>query len=286
MAAPVPRSFFEGRSLAIATMHGKDSVISPQVEQRLGVRPFVPQGLDTDVLGTFTGEISREGDALATLRAKCRMAANQTGCDLVVASEGSFGPHPSLFFSQAGDELVMLADYRYDLEIVGRELTFKTNFAGSDISDAGSLMAFAERSGFPSHALILRESAGSPAPIIKGLDNGRALLQAYGEILERCGRVYAETDMRACFNPTRMASIGLATAKMVDKALTSCPACRTPGFGVTDARHGLRCSACHCPTASVLSHIYTCARCRTTEEKMYPYGRMTEDPMYCNQCNP
>ena len=47
---------FKGRLLLIATKHKKEEIISPIFEKELGVRCVVPEHLDTDLLGTFTGE--------------------------------------------------------------------------------------------------------------------------------------------------------------------------------------------------------------------------------------
>lgn len=89
---------FEGRRLLIATQHKKEKIIAPILEKELGVRCFVSSNFDTDALGTFSGEIERSEDPINTVRKKCLMAMQTYDCDLAVASEGSFGPHPSLFF--------------------------------------------------------------------------------------------------------------------------------------------------------------------------------------------
>lgn len=51
----------------------------------------VDASFDTDMLGTFTGEVERKLDPLATVREKCLRAMKHNHCDLGVASEGSFG---------------------------------------------------------------------------------------------------------------------------------------------------------------------------------------------------
>jgi hypothetical protein len=56
----------------------------------LGVICFVNENFDTDLLGTFTGEIERKLDPIATARQKCLLAMKLSNCDLGVASEGSF----------------------------------------------------------------------------------------------------------------------------------------------------------------------------------------------------
>ena len=98
---------FEGRRLVIATKHHKETVIAPLLEQHLGVQCFVPNDFDTDALGTFTGEVARKEDALSTARQKCLLAMQKTNCDLGIASEGSFGPHPSIFMAHADNEFLI-----------------------------------------------------------------------------------------------------------------------------------------------------------------------------------
>ena len=59
---------FEGRKLLIATKHKKEIVIAPILEKELGVTCFVAPDLDTDELGTFTGEVERRDDPFTTAR--------------------------------------------------------------------------------------------------------------------------------------------------------------------------------------------------------------------------
>lgn len=277
---------FAGRKLLIVTKHGKEQVLAPLLEQALGVKCIVADGFDTDKLGTFTGEVEREDDALMTLRRKCHEGMQAFGCDLAVASEGSFGPHPSVFFAAADDELVMLVDKHNNLEIVSRELSLETNFSSAEIHNAEQLEKFIALASFPSHAVIIRESRDSNRNIVKGITDKDQLLKLNEEYLEKYGRYTIETDMRAMFNPKRMGVIAKAAEKLVEKINSLCPQCSLPGFGVTEVRKGLPCQLCGFGTASTLSHIYTCAGCNYTEEKLYPNGVQAEDPMYCDICNP
>ena len=95
---------FSGRKLVIATKHKKEQVIAPLLENALGAKCIVPEGFDTDTFGTFSGEKERADDPVITARIKCLKAMELTGATLGVASEGSFGPHPSLFFINADEE--------------------------------------------------------------------------------------------------------------------------------------------------------------------------------------
>jgi hypothetical protein len=277
---------FQGRNLLIATKHEKEKVIAPILEKELGVKCFVSSDLDTDKLGTFTGEIERKDDPITTARNKCLMAMDSTNCDLAIASEGSFGSHPTIFIAAADDEFLLFIDKKNNIEINARELSLETNFNGSEIKTKEELQEFASNSNFPSHALILRKSKDDLEGIVKGIINEKLLNDSFFKLIKNYGTAYIETDMRAMYNPTRMKVIEKATFKLVDKIKSLCPKCETPGFGIVDRKAGLRCNQCNFPTRSTLSYIYNCQKCNYKKEEEFPNDKKTEDPMYCDICNP
>jgi len=277
---------FEGRSLVIATKHDKEQVIAPILEEGLGVDCFVPENYDTDFFGSFSGEIERKITAIETVRAKCLTAMELFNCDLGMASEGSFGAHPSVFFAQADDEFLIFIDKKNELEIIVRELSLDTNFHGESLDTMEQLYDFANRVQFPSHAIILRSNPFNNSCIIKGITTNELLEKTFLDLRNKWGSVYAETDMRAMYNPSRMGVIKKATHKLLETIKTACPSCATPGFSITDVKSGLPCSWCSAPTRSTLSFIYSCKKCSFSSEKMYPHEKTTEDPGYCDSCNP
>lgn len=277
---------FANRKLLIATKHAKEQVMAPLLEKALGVQCFTNPEFDTDAFGTFTAEVERAGDPLTTVRQKCRLALEASHCDLGVASEGSFGPHPASVFVNADEEFVMLIDRKNNLEITVREISLNTNFNGQTVDREEDLWAFAEAALFPSHGLILRRSKEAKTGIVKGITDPDQLLRAFRTMYGEYRSAYVETDMRALYNPTRMAVIAKATAALMAKVQSCCPQCATPGFGITAAKRGLQCSLCGSPTNSVLSYIYSCGRCGFAKEEVYPQAKTTEDPMYCDFCNP
>ena len=277
---------FKGRNLVIATKHEKEKVIAPILEKELGVKCFVALDLDTDELGTFTGEVERKDDPITTARKKCLLAMEITGCDLAIASEGSFGPHPSIFFAHANDEILLLIDKKNDLEIVVREISTETNFNGSEIKTVMELQEFADNSKFPSHGLIIRKANSDFSDIVKGITNIEQLKNTFNYFISNYGRAFVETDMRAMYNPSRMNVIEKASTQLAKKINSLCPSCNIPGFGITDSKKGLPCDLCNFPTRSTLSYLYTCQKCNHTEEEQFPNGKKKEDPMYCDICNP
>ncbi|MDE3124930.1 MAG: hypothetical protein KGK14_05400 [Bacteroidota bacterium] len=278
--------YFQNRKLLIATKHQKEKVIAPILEKELGVHCFVDKTFDTDIFGTFSGEVERIYDPISTARAKCMQAMKQNNCTLGVASEGSFGPHPSLFFVNADDEFLLFLDTENNIEVMVRELSTSTNFNGQLIKSREALLSFAEQVGFPSHGLILRQSKEALLPMYKGITDCKELEQTFDLLYAQYQAVYVETDMRAMYNPTRMKVIETAAQKLVQKIQSVCSQCQMPGFGVTAVREGLPCSLCGAPTRSTLSYVYVCQHCQFKKEEMYPHKKTTEDPMFCDYCNP
>jgi hypothetical protein len=277
---------FANRKLVIATKHKKEIVISPLIQAELKAKCFVPIGFNTDLLGTFSGEIERQQNALATVRTKCLLAMDYADCDLGIASEGSFGAHPTVFFAAANEEILILIDKRNKLEIVVRELSLATNFDGKIIKSEADLVNFAAKSQFPSHGLILKNAEEQFTEVKKDIQNEAELLDSYHYFLEKYGSCYIETDMRAMNNPSRMKVIEKATLQLIEKVKSYCPECQTPGFVINKVIAGLRCELCNMPTKSTLVHVYECEKCHFTLDKKHPNNKTYEDPAYCDFCNP
>lgn len=279
------RDFFAGRRLVIATKHAKERLIGPKVASRLGVLPFVCLELDTDLLGTFSGEVERKEDPLATARKKCELAMMYSGADLAIASEGSFGAHPSYYFLPGNEELVMLLDKRHRLEIVGRKLTAETNFSSRLCTSETELLDFAREVRFPSHALIMRTRQGAIDTVYKGICEQQELIAKFRMFLDRYGQAFVETDMRALYNPTRMRVIGEATDELLNRVLVLCEKCNSPGFGLSGVEPGLPCALCGSPTRSPQARVYSCVKCGFHKREKVG-DKEVEDPMYCDRCNP
>jgi hypothetical protein len=253
--------FFSGRRLLIVTKHHKEEVIAPLLEGALGVTCFVTKDFDTDILGTFSGEVARKDDALLTLRKKCWEGMQAEGFDLAIATEGSFGNHPMGFFAPANDELIMLVDQKNDLEIVERILSLETNFASSELHTREELKSFLDKVQFPSHGVILKDATENWSKIYKGVTNYDLAEKIFDTIIASVGSCSIETDMRAMHNPTRMQVIKEVSLKLIDKLYSACPECMYPGFSVVGAEAGLLCSSCSMPTRSTSAHIYKCQHC-------------------------
>ena len=279
---------FKGRRAAIATMHGKEGVIAPVLGRWLGLSVERAEGVDTDSLGTFTGEIARAGDMAAAARAKALLAIERTGATIGLGSEGAFGPHPVVPFLASGVELIVLVDAENNQEIKAQRRT-RTNYDFVTATPDEDLSAFLSRIGFPAHAVIVRPEHCDDAFVVqKGVNDLRVLRAAVAEMSQRSesGRALVQTDMRAHLNPTRMKTIAFVARALALRAARLCPMCGTPGFGLTDVARGLPCADCGAPTRLMRAEIHGCGRCAHRIMRRERPASMRADAMWCDLCNP
>ncbi|MCS7019429.1 MAG: hypothetical protein RMJ87_08840 [Cytophagales bacterium] len=270
---------FKNRIAALATMHAKEQIIAPILAEQLGMQVQVA-AVNTDLFGTFTGEIERQGTQRHAARLKCEAAIRQTGYPIGLASEGSFGPHPTVPFVAANCEMVMLVDTQLGIEVCGEYFTTETNFSQKSVTSVEQALEFADNVGFPAHGLIVRTQ-----PIVKGIRDYETLTHAVSKGLAASGAVWIETDMRAMHNPTRCKAIAAAVADLVARLSALCPQCSKPGFGKGKAIVGLPCSWCGLPTQQPKGYTLECPTCGYAEEVLSK-EHQEADPAFCSFCNP
>ena len=284
--AGTTQSCYDGRQIALLTQHGKLQVLAPVLQQALGCTIFLVTGYDTDLLGTFTRDIARQGTQLEAARRKARIGMELSGLPLGVASEGSFGADPVAGMFPWNVELLVWIDSERELEVVG-VAQGNAAFAHLLTGEWPAIVEFAEQMAFPSHQLVVRPAAEDGLPVHKGIDSWDNLQSAYKEVLRqsRNGLVFVETDVRAHTNPTRMAMIKMAAEDLANKLGCLCPVCTSPGFAAVEAIRGLRCAGCHAPTNEMSAEVLGCVKCehRVTRERR---DLLFADPGRCNFCNP
>jgi hypothetical protein len=274
----------------LTTMHGKERVIAPILEEGLGLEVDVAFGIDTDQFGTFSRDIERTGSQLDAARAKIAAGFEYAPAARVgLASEGSFGPHPFIPFLALGRELIVLIDRDTGLELTGHDASPATNYEHVVVSNLEEAVPFTERVKFPDHGLIVMACEnGHPAPkrlLIKDIANQEALDNAIRQAINISSSAHIETDMRAHRNPTRMAAIERAARDLVRCYLSKCPSCRWPGFDITERLPGLPCAWCGEPTQVIQTEVLSCSKCNHRVER--PATDDTKaDPGRCESCNP
>lgn len=289
-AGTLPVSPYRGEPVFLATMHGKEAAFAPALAARLGLEVRVPTGLDTDLLGTFTGEIPRRQGMRETALTKARMALALTGKGLALANEGSFGPHPHVPFLAAGMEIAVFVDETRGLVIEESLIDDQPVFHHAEASCMDELHPHLERMGFPRHRLIVRPAAGEPREglIFKGLGDPDALAGAVVRAATASpdGRALVQNDMRAHMNPRRMEMLGRLAARLADRIATPCPACLASGFGHVRSEAGLPCGDCGTPTHALRYDIRGCRACGHEEQVVRPGTAARASPGLCPLCNP
>lgn len=282
------KSLYYGSIGSLATMHGKELVIAPYFSKKLGMTLTVPL-IDTDSLGTFSGERERQDSMLHTAIKKARLGMIQENTAFGIASEGSFGPHPELFFVYAGMEVLTFVDDYRGIVVTEHVITTKTNFAHVALTEKDIQDSFLKKVKFPTHGLIVRADRRDDNKLIfKGILDYDELKNKIALCFENTinGIVYVETDMRAHMNPTRMQSISLVAQKLALRLSNLCSACKCPGFGRVATELGLPCRLCTMPTDIIKHIVLHCVACDFKKIHINKYKSSFADPAQCKYCNP
>ena len=272
----------------LATKHGKLALIAPALAT-VGYRVRAVD-VDTDTLGTFSGEVERQGSPRDVAVAKARLGMAVTGVGVGLASEGTVGPSPHVPFATADTELVVLVDDRRGLVVVGLHVSHELRVVGEDVAPGDPLDTLIERAGVggaDGHHLIVRPAAGARRPVVKEVGDVGALVEA----VARCaatsddGRARVETDLRAHRCPSRRPAIAAAAQDLATRLAASCPACGLPGWGPVRSVGGRPCADCGAPTDAPRADVEGCVAC--PEERERPRADTGPvDPARCGWCNP
>lgn len=280
---------FAGRTLGVATIHGKERVIGPGLLAALPLADFTAiADVDTDQFGAFSGEVTRTLTAMEACKAKARHGAEVGGLDLVIASEGSFGPYPPSPFMSCNEEVLVLYDARDGTFFDYCHVSLQTVFGGEECRDWAQVNAFADRMKFPEHGLVVRtkEKWSAGDAMKKGITDESSLRAFTTQLIEQSGSCWVETDMRAMMNPTRMSVIQETAVRFAQALSTICPACGACWFRITQALPGLLCELCSWPTQGTRAYLRTCHVCAHTSTMPRLDGKFAEEPQYCDNCNP
>lgn len=271
-----------GSLAALATKHGKLPLL------RDAMRPcgieVVAAPVDTDLFGTFAGDVPRPGSPVETLVAKARAAALEVGCTLGLASEGTFGPHPAAPWVALDSELVALVDLRTDVVVVGRASAISSTWVSATVAPGDDVESICRRIGVPDQAvLVLPHGSSTPAAraLVEPDDVRRAAAAA--ALRSSTGLAEVRTDLRAHVNLERRAVIALAAADLAERLSSRCGACGCGGWGVAGHEPGLPCAACGTATSAPAWSRWECPSCAHAD--VLAVGGAA-DPSRCPRCNP
>jgi hypothetical protein len=277
---------FSESEVLFATKHDKDKILQPLFAE-IGMK-CIAASVDTDQFGTFSGEVERVGNVRETLRKKINTCLEMNPeAEYIIASEGSFGPHPLLGFMSTDLESLLFYQVESKVEIYAEYLDTRPVHAEKVMTAGEELDSFLKEIGFPEQAVIVHPE-NSLAPIYKGIDDKKTLMRVLPEVFKesKTGKAKIVTDLRACFNPQRRVAILEAGKKLLEKLTSFCPACHSPGFAIVRGIPGLVCSDCGEPTRAARAVLWKCVQCTHEEERERPDGKKYVDPYECEFCNP
>lgn len=281
---------YQGAGILVPNKHSKSRALASSFLKHLGasVQDYF---IDTDTLGTFSGEVERMGSALECARRKCELGFEAAGAkfEYFLASEGSFGPHPQIPFMAWDQEILYFIDRKRGFHLHMIYGTEKTNYEIRELETLNELNRFSKSIQFPTHALIIRpKNPKTKQLVFKGIDTQQQLEAAFIQSLEESldSKVLASSDMRANFNPTRMTAISELANLLAQRLNVECPGCNTPGWGTIGFEKGLVCEYCRQPTQMIIQEIHGCALCSHIEKLYRTDGLKVAPQTYCGWCNP
>jgi len=262
---------YEGSCIVLSTKHAKSGALSAPFWQTLKAS-MIECPVDTDLLGSFSSQGSRAGNAIECARRKCQLSLRRLGekVKFALASEGSFGPHPFLPGRASDFEVLYFIDREHGFQLHLSCLSAKTNFAMRAVGSMEELREFAAKALFPAHGLILRPNRSvDPTLVFKGVDAEGALESAFRECVKHSAdrKAWVETDMRAMFNPTRMEVIAELGGRLAERLAALCPKCSTPGWGRVRLLPEMDYGDCAGGVAVGASEVHGCVKCGH-EERM------------------
>lgn len=276
---------YRGLVVSLATKHDKLDLIAPAMSRHCGLN-IVGVAVDTDVLGTFSGEVPRPGSSREVVIDKVRLGMRATGLVRGLASEGTFGPLAGNPWLLADTEIVAFVDDERGIEIVEGVVRVGLPFVAMDTTPEQLDPAALVSAGFPDHGLIVRPHDGWE-PIVKGIHDIVELRDA----VDRCAHASAtstvrvESDFRASHHPTRRKVIAEAAERLALRLASLCPRCRCPGWGLGEHFDGAPCGECGCPTRRVRIERFVCQACDHAEDRPTAEANGV-DPAFCPVCNP
>lgn len=274
------------QEILLTTKHNKFSSVAPAFEEQLEMT-VVEHVADTDLLGTFSGEIERTLTAGQSAVAKAKMGLAETGKTLGLASEGTIGADSGIGFLNSDIEILALVDLDRGIEIVERYKSFDITAARIIARPGENLEEFFRQADFPRHRLIARPNKTLNKIAIKGLATEKEVQEALSVCSNESqdGLVLIESDLRAMYSPSRQNVIAQVSKLLAARVLAQCPDCKSPGWGKVDVERGLPCADCQTDSEfAVKREIFGCGSCQHRE----PGEQLAKfvNPSQCQLCNP
>ena len=277
---------YANQRIGLATIHAKELAVAPPFRRLLGAEVVVAPDLDTDSLGTFSGEVPRPDAVVETCLIKAELAFRTLDVDCAVASEGSYGPIDRVPLVPCGVEIMAFIDRKRGVRVVETLATHRTNwriqrFKAGDPAVPHAIKAL----GFPRYGAFVMCNTDWDHPV-KGLSTVDEVIAAMTREANRAedGLAALTADMRAHRNPTRMKVVRAISWKLAKRLGQLCPKCQAPGFGHIESRRGLPCEGCGDATHWIDFEVDGCSACGHAAARPRKDGRRTASRLSCRSC--
>lgn len=274
----------QGKQILLVSKHKKEQAIQPVFKKVFDTEIIVCENVDTDLFGTFSGEIKRAETAKITVAKKCWAGLKiNPEFRFALASEGSFGSHPDSFYLPYNEEWLIFIDRETHTEVYAKSGTTKANFISETISDIEQLQNILSK--MSDNYFVLKNEIDEKV-LLKGSKNIIQISEVATQEFKHGKKILLETDLRAMNNPLRMENIAQAAQKLVENLQSKCPNCKSIGFSIEKAIKGLACESCKLPSPYPKYHVKVCNNCEH-EEIVEPIHKLKSlEPQYCQICNP
>ena len=282
----MPSHPYAGKRIVLTSKHEKLKLIRPAFDQYLECDLF-EENLDTDQLGTFSGEVERKSPPRETAILKARLGMNSTGLKIGVASEGSVSPDPAIPFVNSNIEHLVLVDDENQIVISEVYRSFDITVATITTTPNQDITEFLHSADFPNHGLIVRPNTEKKSDCIKGIRDLESLTNAIAASsrISADGLVVIESDLRAHFSPSRQKNIAAVANQLAARASRLCPSCQMPGWGRSGYEKGLNCSTCGLENPEAIRQAkISCDNCNHAVLGQVLAKEL--DPANCQFCNP
>jgi hypothetical protein len=267
------------QQVALITKHKKARWIAPYLAA-IGYEVIESSMFDTDILGTFSGEVERTLSPMDAALTKAKKACELIKTDWGLGSEGSFGGGPAPGMINWNDELLCLYQASTGIAIYAHA-------AGptsvQDLDQNGRVPLKQKLLLLPKQRWILRTENDAQKHIQKGL-TAEQLLDSLEQVDSSTQNVKIEPDLRAMNCPERQKMITKAAEDLVRRLLDTCPQCQAFNFVVKEKQAGLPCTLCTLPTEQAKAWTRICDGCGYRNDEVV--AQKGADPTYCQFCNP
>jgi hypothetical protein len=276
---------YQNRQAVLTTKHGKLELFQTPFHE-LGLKISLAE-LDTDILGTFSGEVPRLKSPLDTALEKARLGMTATDSKLGFASEGTIGSDAQIPFLNSDVEIAVLVDDEAGIAIWESNRSLDIVAFRKEVGPETELMELLNQIDFPNQRLIASALGAKENFVLKGIAEVGQLESAIAQLAKESpsGKVLLEPDFRAHYCPSRRINIQRAAELLARRVATLCKSCGTPGFGQVRHETGLNCADCGLLDQDAISReVLCCVKCEYEEAGRTRNSYLS--PENCNNCNP